>query len=233
MNQNLSAMAIERRQLPQVLNQAIANIPVPLTHNAAARDALLPWLALGYTPVPTPSGDGYQENMCGYYALAGSLRAAWQLWGLNGRSPTVAELQATQASQLYRDLVRANMDDLGLVEAAADEYWNALTRANMLDAQGMRLVLEAIVEERGLELDLGLGIVTEGFRVRWVEESEFDTAGFDESSVNRTSVQYDEPVNSRRGVIWVYNNGGKPDVKRVRCTPQFFLLHREGRFFQL
>ncbi|CZR62866.1 uncharacterized protein PAC_12763 [Phialocephala subalpina] len=122
--------------LPRI-PQAIAYQPAPFNPTESVQDTLLPWLAMGWTPIFTPGGGA---GLCGYHALCNSMVAAMDLFHLPGRQPIVESLQELQIERHARE-------------------------PNHLESESLRVLLELANEE--FQTNFDLGIITEGYRVRW------------------------------------------------------------------
>lgn len=211
--------------IPPLLNRIprdIAGQPAPFIPTEPVQDALLPWLAMGWTPVFTRSGGG---SLCGYYALRDSMVAAMDFFRLPGRRPTVEGLQGLQASPRFGRRVDNYLgglpDELPREDVA--RLRAALMESNNLESESLRILLELANEEFRTNFDLG--VITEGYRVRF-ERRATGESGFNENFVAPTGVQQ-VTAHRNRPTIWIWNDGAdqrrqahEPDL-RVETTPHW------------
>lgn len=195
---------------PVVLNRNLVERPVPTQMVGPARDALLPWLAMGYIPVDTAG-----EGLCGFRSLAGSIAAAINLYGIvlsaGTPLPTLQSLQALQRSQRYTDRVNAMVTAMFPAGQEREDERAELIRPTNIDISTLPLLLSLVNEDLGTNFDLG--VVAEGYNVRWrAAVPNVHTAGFDEAWVTRTTARVfstaavdDTPG---RATIWVWNDNG-------------------------
>jgi len=124
------------------------------------QDALLPYFAMGFTPVFTSSQHKRKILQCGFHALCKSYNAAGSVLGLHEFRPTsVDELTTFFASKKYHEMLQLisfhNMVERPkLIESAQHPY--------DLSDVAIACLLRVLNENRGTHFELG--IVRDGYR---------------------------------------------------------------------
>lgn len=155
---NAELAAAQRTRPDNLINQKSFFRP-PMTQ--ACADVFLPWLAAGYSMVQTSTGTNHQ---CGHFALAISMNAAMELFGIvSPQGPVTADtlINVIQPSNAYNTIVNAWMTVAGFlrIDAASTQLWDAqvaMFRAkSMLSDEPISLLLQAANLHYGTEFQLG------------------------------------------------------------------------------
>jgi hypothetical protein len=173
------------------------------------RNSLLPYIAQGFHPIPTP-GNG---NLCGFNALADSLHAARVLAHDPARGPiekvTSKTLQTWKKgrkgpAQVWLDAIAAfRARNIGMPASIVDEQVAEFNQPNNLDQSTMAVLLDAINRHLGTNYDLGY--IFGGYRVRW----NFHTGSYDNDFLLPSTTQnasHDAAPGETRPMIWLWNN---------------------------
>lgn len=188
-------------------------------NNDAISNALLPYIGAGFTPIPT-SGAHLQ---CGLHALAGSLKAARSL----ATAPHGPSYQDYKAEDFERWVNDEDPDWVEVMNEWRKEYWYVpketrdqmelgMRNPRLLETEGLKLLLRTV--NRKLKTNYSLGIIVDGYRVKWDHKSK----AYDYNYICRISAQDQGSETSKNltgdtsAVIWVWNDNLKSQLKDHR-----------------
>lgn len=173
---------------------------LPFKATTEARNALLPYLAMGFIPMTAPGG----ANMCGLHALHRSYNHARRAlrptyW------PAIHEISYAQFALWFKSAEYAAkvQEELDGPAGFGEDQREELMRPNYLDVSQLALILSVANDAEGT--NFRIGVVTEGYRGR--------------RGRNGGAYEHDfvEPTNARIGfddrpsagpVLWLWHDNG-------------------------